>query len=179
MKPAHQPRCGQGCSHAASSPLWSLRGWQHPAAASPGKQPLCWPPVQLQSICPAAVLGPNPGNPEYSIADSARVGKWCGQAAKNTIAHLPFSERLLQGKTWSQRWASPRPLTLNSCKTAPGVYDGHSMPGTCSGYFRTSSCTANRIPKHQAVGVKRELLFFKSFLLALFWLSLLPLSLSF
>lgn len=129
------------------------------------------------SFCPSAILGPNQGNPEYSIAGTGTVGKWYRQGVKDTIIQLLFTEHFLQGRTASQRWVLPRLLKLNSYKTAAGLYDGRSMPGTCSGYFQTSSCTGNRIPKHQAGGVKRELLFFKSFLLALSWLSFLPLSL--
>lgn len=160
----HLPHCGQ--SEAGNTQQQIL----------PGKLPLHWPTVQLQNICPSASLGPNQGNPEYSIAGADTVGKWCGPAVKNTIAHLLFTEHLLQGRTTSQRLVLPRPLKLNSYRAAPGVSDACSMPGTCSRYFETSSCTGNRIPKCQAGVVKRELLFFKSFLLALFWLSLLPLS---
>ena len=92
--------------------------------------------MQLQNICPSASLRPNQGNPEYSIAGPDAVGKWCGQAVKNTAVHLLFTERLLQGRTTSQRWVLPRPLKLNSYKTAPGVHDSHSVPVLALGIFR-------------------------------------------
>lgn len=111
-------------------------------------------PAQLQPICPSAVLGPNQGNPGYSIMGTDTVDKCCGQAGRNTIARLPVTEHLLQGRTTNQLWVLPRLLKPNSHKTAPGVYNGRSMPGTCSRCFHSSSCTGNRIPKHEAGGVK-------------------------
>lgn len=49
------------------------------------------------SFCPSAILGPNQGNPEYSIAGTGMVGKWCGQAVKkhhcSVTFHWAFSAR--------------------------------------------------------------------------------------
>lgn len=133
------------------------RGHAEPAAPSctfSQENRLFIDPAQLQPVCPSAILGPNQGNPGYPIAGTGTVGKCCGQAVRNTVAHLPVAEHLLQGRSTNQRWVLPRPLKLNSHKTAPGVYSGRSVPGTCCRYFHTSSGTGNRIPKHQAGGVK-------------------------
>lgn len=167
MKPIYKQ-----CGDAESSMLCTVRGWFSPRKenqpltdslswepnakaaqnqCSPGKLPLHWPTVQLQDICPSEVLKPKQGSAEYSVTGT--VGKWCGQAVTNTIAHLLSTERLLQGRTTSQCLVCPGHQSWTQ-KQPQGVYKGWSMPGTGSGYFQTSSSTENRIPKHQAGGVE-------------------------
>lgn len=89
------------------SPSWEPNAKAAQNQCSPWKLPLHWPTVQLQNICSSEVLKPKQGNAEYSVAGTGTVGKWCGQAVTNTVAHLLFTEHLLQGRTTSQCWVCP------------------------------------------------------------------------
>lgn len=159
----HLPRCAQ--SEAGNAQQQIL----------PGKLPLPWPTVQLQNPGPSAILGPNPGNPEYSTAGTDTVGKWCGQAVKNTIAHLLFPERWPQGRTTSQPWALPRPLKLNSYKQPPGCTA--ACPVLALGAFRPAFALETEFQSIRRWELKESYFSLSPFFLSsfdyLFYLSLL------
>lgn len=135
----------------------------------PGKMSLNSSTMQLHNICPSTIFGYNQGNPEYSIA--SRQVLWASSDKHYSLFtfHWVF-------------FVAPKPalgLTQapETCKKQPW---GCTMATACQvlvlGIFR-SSLSLEAAFQSIRLGELRESNFFsKSFLLVLFWLSLLSLS---